>query len=200
MPNENITIDVSSLNRISRDLSQFQEEIPGAVASSLNRTLDFMNTRIGKLVTAEYEIKVSDVKKTITKIRARKGDMKAGLKSTGNTLSFAHFKFTPKVPGTRKAVKVKIKKKDGFKEVRTQRKPFIMSTGAQSADKIQFNVFKRIGDGRNRTNLAVLRTLSVPQMIQSVNVGNEIEKAATKKLEERVQHEIEYRLNKLRSR
>lgn len=197
MPSENITIDVSSLNKIAKGLNGFQSEIPGAVASSLNRTLDFMYTRIGRLVTAEYEIKVKDVKDTIVKIKASKGDMKAGLKSTGGTLSFAHFKFTPGVPGTKRLVKVKIKKKDGYKVINTTRKPFIMTTGAMSVDKVQYNVFKRIGDGKNKTNVAPLRTLSVPQMIQSVNVGNAIQEAASKKLEERIEHEIEYRLNKV---
>lgn len=207
MPSENITIDISSLNKIASGLSNFQKEMPGAVASSLNRTVDFMNTRIGRLVASEYVIKVSEVKKTITKIKARKGDMKAGLKSTGHTLSLAHFPYKPNDPllarmlsiryGT--PIKVKIKKREGYKEIKTTRKPFIASTGAKSADKVQFNVFKRIGRGKSRT-IAPLRTLSVPQMIQNVNVGNNIQKAAAKKLEERVEHEIEYRLSKLRSR
>jgi hypothetical protein len=163
-----------------------------------------MNTRVGKLVTAEYAIKVGDVKATIKKIKASKGDMKAGLKSTGGTLSLAHFPHTPETPiiarilgaGHPKAqIKVKIKKKDGYKKITTTFMPFIASTGAKSADKVQYNVFKRTGNGRE---IVAVRTLSVPQMIQSANVGNVVQTEASRKLEERVQHEIEYRLNRIR--
>ena len=53
MPSQSITVDVTSLNRIASSLSHFEREMPGAVASSLNRTVDFMNTRVGKLVSEE---------------------------------------------------------------------------------------------------------------------------------------------------
>jgi hypothetical protein len=206
MPREDITIDVSSLNKIAKGLSQFQKEIPGAVASSLNRTLNFMNTRIGKLVTAEYAVKEKDVKATIKIEPASKGDMKAGLRSTGHTLSFAHFPYTPKSL-RRGTVKVTIKRANGKKAFPHG---FIAPTGAKSADKVQFNVWERMGTfkiaekgkhaGELREQIAPIRTLSVPQMIQSVNVGNAIQEEASRKLEERISHEIEYRLNKLKSK
>lgn len=206
MPSENITIDVSSLNRIASGLSNFQKEIPGAVASSLNRTLSFMNTRIGKLVTAEYSVKVKDVKDTIKIEKASKGDMKAGLRSTGHTLSFAHFPYTPKSL-RRGTVRVTIKKAKGKVSFPHG---FVAPTGATSVDKVQFNVWERMGTfkiatkgkhaGKLREQIAPIRTLSVPQMIQNVNVSNSIQLAASNKLEERITHEIEYRLNKLRSR
>jgi hypothetical protein len=192
MPSENITIDIRSLNRIASGLSNFEREMPGAVASSLNRTVDFMNTRVGKLVSQEYEITAKDVKKTIKKYKASKGNMKAGIKSTGGTLSFSHFKFTPKTPGRKAKVKVKIKKKEGYKEIKTDPKAFVQIVRGS------LNVWKRKGS-RNYP-IQILRSLSVPQMIQNANVGNVIQIEASRKLEERVQHEIEYRLNKLRSR
>ena len=192
MPSQSITVDVTSLNRIASSLSHFEREMPGAVASSLNRTVDFMNTRVGKLVSEEYVISAKDVKKTIKKIKASRGDMKAGIKSTGGTLSFSHFKFTPKTPGKKAKVKVKIKKREGYKEIKTTPKAFIQVVRGS------LNVWKR--EGATRNPIQILRSLSVPQMIQSANVGNIIQVEASRKLEERVQHEIQYRLNKLRSR
>jgi hypothetical protein len=192
MPSQSITVDVTSLNRIASGLSNFEREMPGAVASSLNRTVDFMNTRVGKLVSEEYMISAKDVKKTIKKIKASRGDMKAGIKSTGGTLSFSHFKFTPKTPGKKAKVKVKIKKKEGYKEIKTSPKAFVQVVRGS------LNVWKREGPRSNP--IQILRSLSVPQMIQNANVGNIIQVEASRKLEERVQHEIQYRLNKLRSR
>lgn len=192
MPSENITIDVSSLNRIASGLSNFQKEMPGAISSSLNRTVDFMNTRVGKLVSGEYEITAKDVKKTITKIKSSKGSLKAGIKSTGGTLTFSHFKFTPKSPGKRGKVKVKVKKREGYKEIKTNQGVFIQTIKGVT------QLVTRTGRGHLPIN--ILRSLSVPQMIQSANVGNVIQLETSRKLEERVQHEIEYRLNKIRSR
>lgn len=192
MASENITIDASSLNRIAAGLSRFEKEIPGAVSSSLNRTVDYMNTRVGKLVSQEYEITAKDVKKTIKKIKSSKGTLRAGIRSTGGTLTFSHFKFTPKTPGKKGKVKVKIKKKEGYKEIKTTPKAFVQSITGKT------HVVKRVGSGR--LPISILRSLSVPQMIQNANVSNIVLNEANKKLEERVQHEIEYRLNKLRSR
>lgn len=192
MASQSITVDVRSLNKIASGLSNFQKEIPGAVASSLNRTVDFMNTRVGKLVSSEYMISAKDVKSTIKKMKASKGDMKAGIKSTGGTLSFSHFKFTPKSPGKKAKVKVKIKRKDGYKEIRTSPKAFVQVVRGS------ISVWKR--EGTRSFPIQILRSLSVPQMIGNENVGAVVQVEASRKLEERVQHEIEYRLNKLRSR
>jgi len=192
MSSQSINVDVRSLNRIVSGLSNFQKEMPGAISSSLNRTVDFMNTRVGKLVSGEYEISAKDVKKTIKKIKSSKGSLKAGIRSTGGTLTFSHFKFTPKSPGKKGKVKVRVKKKEGYKEINTAQKVFVQNiTGVTQ-------LVTRAGSAR--LPIHILRSLSVPQMIGNENVGNIVQVEASRKLEERVQHEIEYRLNKLRSR
>lgn len=192
MASQSINVDVSSLTRIVSGLSNFQREMPGAISSSLNRTVDFMNTRTGKLVSGEYEISAKDVKKTIKKIKSSKGSLKAGIKSTGGTLTFSHFKFTPKVPGRRGKVKVKVKKKEGYKEIRTAQNVFVQVITGKT------QLVTRTGSAR--LPIHILRSLSVPQMIGNENVGNVVRLEASRKLEDRVQHEIEYRLNKIRSR
>ena len=191
MSSQVITIDASSLNRIAAGLNNFAKEMPGAVSSSLNRTVDFMNTRVGKLVSAEYVISSKDVKSTIKKIKSSKGSLKAGIRSTGGTLTFSHFKFTPKGPGKKGTVKVKVKKKEGYKEVRTSQGAFVQVISGNT------QLATRVGSARLPIN--ILRSLSVPQMIGNDNVGRIVQTEATRKLEERVMHEIEYRLNKVRS-
>lgn len=192
MSKGNIFIDTKQLSSIAIGLRAFEKEMPGAAASALNRTVDFINTKIGKIVTSEYAIKTSDVKKTITKNKARKGDLSASLVSRGHTLSMSHFPFTPKQPGIKKKVKVKIKKSDGMKVINTDPKAFVQVM------KNSLNVFKRVGP--DRKPVVLLRTLSIPQMINSENVEKEIQEAADKKLGERIEHEIKYRLNKIKAK
>lgn len=194
MGKDNIFVDTKELNRIAIELKGFEKEVPGAVISALNRTVDNINTNIARMVTQEYAIKVGDVKKTIKKHKAQKGNLSAGLVSKGPTLSLAHFQFTPKQPGKKTKVKVKIKRQSGKKVVNTNPAAFVASTGATTEDKIQSNVFHRVGD--KRLPIRVIRTLSVPQMIGNEQITSKVQEMAQKKLDERIQHEIEWRLEK----
>lgn len=180
-----IVIDTSQLNRVVKGLGYFEKEMPGAAISAVNRTLDYVNTKVGRLVTAEYRVKVSDVKATITKNKARKGKLLAFLKSEGQRLTLARFKFG----SSKKAVKVKIKKRAGAKIVDTDPKAFVQNINGRE------QIMKR--RGKKRYPVDVLRTISVPQMIDSLKVSENIQKEANKKLAERIDHEINYRLKKV---
>jgi hypothetical protein len=192
-----VTIDVSPLNKLAKELKGFEKEIPGAISSALNRTIQHVYTKVGSIVTENYAVKSRDVKDTMKNniTKSSKGKLSASIRSIGHTLSFAHFPYTPRKPGTGRYVKVKIKKQSGYKEVKTANRPFIATTGARSEDKIQFNVFIR--EGKARKPIMVLRTLLIPQMITNNTTEEKITELANNKLAERVDHEIKYRLDKI---
>ena len=52
-------------------------------------------------------------------------------------------------------------------------------------------------EGKERTPVRLLRTLSIPQMISNDKVINKIQRMSGEKLKERINHEIEWRLSKL---
>ncbi len=197
MKNVDITVNTKELKRLVIGTKHFEKEIAGAVASALNRTLDHVNTRLGKLVTSVYAIKTGDVKKTIKKYKAKKGDLSAGLKSVGHTLSLVHFPHKPEttviarslgVKHAKAQVKVKIKK-GSMRQMNVSPKAFLQKSNGAT------NIFMRVG--QERTPIVVLRTLSVPQMITSQSVGENIQKIAQDKMDERIKHEVDYRLSKL---
>jgi hypothetical protein len=192
-----VSIDVTPLNKLAKELKGFEKEIPGAVSSALNRTIQHVYTKVGSIVVENYAVKSSDVKATMKSnvSKATKGKLSASILSRGHTLSFAHFPYSPKKPGTGRYVKVKIKKQSGYKEVKTPNRPFVAPTGARSEDKIQFNVFIR--EGKARKPIMPLRTLSIPQMITNKTTEEKITEVANNKLAERVDHEIKYRLDKI---
>ena len=200
LSNANQFVDIKSLDRIAIELKGFESEMPGAVTSALNRTLDHINTRVGKIVTQNYAIKQKIVKGTIKKYKARPGRLGASLISRGHTLSMANFPHSPSSPGSKNkgSVKVKIKKNKGKEAIKTNPKPFLTTTGAKSADKTQYNVFRRTSE--SRFPITVIRTLAVPQMIGSDAVEGIIQKDAIKKLDERITHEINYRLTKIQKK
>lgn len=180
-----IVIDTSQLNKVVKGLADFEKQMPAAAVSAVNRTLDYVNTRVGRLVTNEYRVKVSDVKTTITKNRARKGKLLAFLKSEGRRLTLGRFVFGR----SKQAVKVKIKKREGAKPVTGDPRAFTQILSGR------IQVMRR--QGKKRYPVDVLRSISIPQMIDSLNVSNQIQEEANKKLAERIDHEINYRLKKV---
>jgi len=183
-----IRIDTSQLEVLAKELKGFEKEVASATYHALNRTIDQVITHVARTVKQNYSIKdkMKDIKDTFRGgiKKPTKTDLTASLTSRGHTLSFAHFPYTPKTRlKKQKPVKVRIKSKQI-----ASKKGFVAPTGAKSADKIQYNVFKRLG--KERLPIAPIRTLSIPQMISNENVSESIQKFAQEKFNERLQHEI----------
>lgn len=185
MATSKIVVDTSQLNKVVQGLEKYEKQMPGAAMSAVNRTLDHVNTRVARFVSSEYRIKNTEVKDTITKNRATKGKLLAFLKSEGRRLTLVRFRFG----SAKKSIKVKIKKNESTKVVATSPKAFIQNLRGND------QIMKR--QGKKRKPVEVLRTISVPQMIDSLKVSEKIQTEANKKLAERIDHEINYRLKKV---
>lgn len=188
-----IVANTKQLNRLTLELKGFEKQVGIAAYHALNRTIDQVVTQVGRIVPQSYAIKTGEVKASFKGgiKRPSRSNLTASITSTGRTLSFAHFPYTPKKPRKAKrsafqnAVMVTIKKTKGRV---ISRKGFVATTGAKSADKTPYNVFKRLG--KSRLPIAPIRTLSIPQMITNEKVGKQIQKFATEKMSERLEHEI----------
>ncbi|TZE81998.1 phage tail protein [Calorimonas adulescens] len=199
MPKGGIIVDTKQLDRLTIELKGFEKEVGEAAYHALNRTIDHVITQVGRIVPKEYAIKANDVKESFKGgiKRPSKNDLTASITSKGHTLSLAHFPHSPQMPpasGRKYKVKATIKR-GSRKLINTEPKPFIAPTGAKSPDKVQYNVFRRLG--KERLPITVIRTLSVPQMITNEKVAEQIQKAAQEKLDERLEHEITYRMTSI---
>ncbi|TCZ73053.1 hypothetical protein E0485_21785 [Paenibacillus albiflavus] len=183
-----ITVDSSQLKKVVKGLKGFQKQMPAAALSAVNRTLDYVGTKVSRLVTAEYNVKAGDVKSSLTKQRAKMSNLSAHIKSTGRRLTFSHFK----INSGKNGVRVKVKKSSGFKQVKTDPKAFVQILNGHT------QVMKRQGKARNPVD--VLRSISIPQMIDSLHVSEQIKAEANNKLAERIEHEISYRLKKVKAK
>ena len=186
-----IQVDTKALKRVAVELAEVsKKDVPKAVVSALNRTIKTVGTDMKREAVKGYEIKAGDVQKTLKIGRASASNMQANASSTGRPLGLFHFKVKPRKPTKRaKNIKVKIKKTDGYKEIKTNPKAFI-------ANKNALNVFKRVG--KNRLPIERLATLSIPQMISQPQALERIQTHAEETLEKRVKHEIEFRLSKVK--
>ncbi|MBP1926850.1 tetrahydromethanopterin S-methyltransferase subunit G [Sedimentibacter acidaminivorans] len=217
--NNSVYVDTKSFDRLKIELGNLEKQIPNATVSALNRTLKFTKTNTDKLVREEYAVKSGRVKETLKIHKASKKKLNAYIESKGSTLTLASFPHNPKSPGTRrKTVKVKIKKNEGYKSITPrinplngkELKPFVQTANNatliwhRTGNKARRNEIKRIAhkkitgksQKRNYKEMIPYRTLSIPQMISSHDTMEKIHKMAKEKLEERLEHEIKYRIDK----
>lgn len=196
-----ILVDTKQLDRLIIELKGFEKEMGEAVYHTLNRTIDQVITQTGRIVPKSYAIKNKEVKQSFARgiKRPTKNNLKASITSKGHTLSLAHFPHSPKTRlKKRYKVKATIKREGGRKTINTQPLPFIASTGAKSSDKVQHNIFKRIGT--SRLPIKLIRTLSIPQMITNEKVASQIQRAAQERYEDRLEHEVIYRMTNINNR
>lgn len=195
-----IQIDTRQVDVLSVELKKFPIQTQNAMYHALKRSLDQTKTHVSRIVPKKYAIKQKEVKESFNGgvNYPTKSDLKASLTSKGKRLSFAHFPFTPKTPvrkGKRATVKVTIKKSNP--KVISQ-SGFTAPTGAKSKEKVQNNVFMRLG--KKRLPIAPIRTLSIPQMITSDGLENEIQEFALEKFNDRLEHELGRQTEKIQGR
>ena len=192
-----LIFNTRNMNRVSIDLDTIGRRAPSAVAAALNRTLAFTKTLASKEIKNKYEIQSKHVKETFSQRKASRTDLKATLISKGYTRSLTRFKIKPSTPpmqngkkiNRRKQVQVKITKTGGYTKLNLTPGAFVQTMNNAT------NVWQR--QSKNRTDLKVLRSLSVPQMLENEGVFDKIRQQALAKMEERLEHEVNYRLNNM---
>lgn len=195
-----VQIETRQIDVLSIELESFPKQTQTAIYHALKRSLEQTKTEIGRIVPKEYAIKSKEIKESFNGgvNYPTKTNLEASLTSKGKLLSFSHFPFTPKTAirkGKRAKVKVTIKKSRPKVTLKTG---FTASTGAKSQEKVQFNVFHRLG--KERLPIAPIRTLSIPQMITAEGMEEKIQNFALEKFEQRLEHEINRAMDKVQDK
>lgn len=198
-----IVVDTRQIDKLAMELRGFEKEVAMAAWSALTRTRYHVITVVGREVAKVYNIKASEIKlpsnqkekrTSVVKIFIKMpdvDDLSTSIEYTGRTLTMMHFgikplekfglptKVTPEMP-----VKVKIKKRGGYKKIKSNPKPFVFMFPTNK----NLNVWHRTG--KKFYPIEPFRTLSVPQMITNADIGDKIAKAAEEMLGKRLVHEI----------
>lgn len=184
----NLFIDTKELKKITIKLGEIPKQIQGATASALNRTVDYTVTQTAREVTKRYAISQKEVKKTIKKHKASKSNLYAYVESSGNSTALHRFPHTPKKYSKKAKVKVQVIKGSGKKSIGVTPSAFVQNMKGTTG------IWKR--EGEKRAPVVLLRSLSIPQMISNDETLKNIQEASSKKLQERIEHEINWRLSK----
>ena len=192
-----LVIDTSQLNKIVKNLGEFEKQMPGAFTSALNRTLDYVYTQTGRIVTKHYNVKVSEIKDSMKKHKATFSRPQAWIRVRSRRYTLGRF-LPNGLNSKSKIAKVKIKKGAGYKVVGGRPGAFVKRVTREKKNGETYtntHVLRRVG--KNRYPLEVLRTISPTEMIKSLKVMDQVRETANKKLAERIDHEIDRRLKKV---
>lgn len=163
------------------------QSVHAAIASALNRTLTFVGSETKRQVQSEYAVTKS-INKSLSMEKARRSKLVAAANYTDKPLPM--FVFKHKVPANqfRSPISITIKKSNGAKTV---------GYSGNSA------LFKAYGNSKierrdlGQKRLKTAYTVSIPQMVASDEVYDVIAKKAEVKLQERIEHELEWRMSKI---
>jgi hypothetical protein len=200
-----LSIDTSQLKTLSKAMKEFPTIAKKALPAAINRTVSTVNTKMQKEITTRYKIKKSDLsggskykgEKSNNLIKVKKAsvqDPSGNINIRSGTLTLSRFLQLPKSPvpvkgKTKKAIQ-KIKppkvqvKRGGTKPVKGT---FVLKANGTTG------IFARDENGK----LRMLRTLSAAQMASNKDVMKVVEETAGETLQQRFEHEMQYRINKL---
>lgn len=188
----NIVVDTSQLNKIMKGLDGLQKEMPKAFTAALNRTLDHVYTQTGRATTKHFNIKVKEVRESLTKRKASFIQPRAWIQVRSRRFTLARF-HRGGLKSKSRTARVKIKKSAGYKPVGGTPPAFV-----QRSPDGNTHVFRRTG--KQRYPIDVLRTISPTQMVESPPVAEEIRASANDMLAKRIEHEVSRRLKKVKGK
>lgn len=183
----NIKIDDKELKQAIKKLSAFPKEIPKATSSAINRTIVFTNKRIKQEVRKVYSIKAGEIQKTLEVRKSNSNNLSASINSIGNRLTLG--RFATSIGSWKKGRPIKVKIKKSGRQINSTPKAFVTNVTGNT------HIMRR--EGATSYPIKMLRTISVPQMISNAKVSETVMKEAQEQLQKRINHEVEYRLNKL---
>jgi len=171
-----IVFDKKKMEMAQAMLSGIKNGFPKAVSRAINRTATTTNVQASKLIKKEYTIK-GGTKGTVTK--ATTSMLAGNINFKGRPRLLRNFSMGI----TKKGITARVKRSSGRRLIpRTFIRPLVGSNvpGVLQRKK-----------GAARYPIEVLHGPSLPQMAGNVNVQPEVEKFIQKKMDERLNHEVD---------
>ena len=166
------------------------QSMHAAMAQALNRTLTFVGAETKRQVKAEYAVTKS-ITKTLTEKRATRRSLEAVASYKDKPLPL--FVFKHKIPANEYRSPVQVTIKNGG----TKTVGYSNNKGKTLALFGAYGNRKLVRRDLTQKNLKTAYTISIPQMFSSDEVYDVIARKAEEKLRERINHEINRRMDKL---
>lgn len=215
MPIKDFAMDLINAKKIQGELAKLYKESPEFGKKAVRSTMTAAKKQIPHIIASFYTVDNNDMKKAMT--GQMKGVMDARIRVRSRRLTLAHFRYFPTTPGSG-TVRAEVLRG------RIKRVPsaFVASTGAKSAGKTPFNVFRRTPDpppdkvkrdpGLRRTKsgkvyviqklhslpIETVPSISIAQMVAHSKVAPQIKKQMQSGLKTSMEKAVAARLKKLK--
>jgi hypothetical protein len=180
-----VTVDLTDVKDLVKDLQVCPQMIRQATASALNRTLTFVGAETKRQVQEEYAVTKS-IQKAFTKKRATQSDLTAEAIYTDKSIPMFVFKHTVAQNQYRSPVTITIKKSNG-KQTHNGSNPALFRGYGKK-------IMRRESGEKN---IRTAYTLSIPQMVANDDVYKVIAEKAESHFYKRFEHEVDWRMKKL---
>jgi len=196
-----IEVNREELSEIRKKLGKLQEKAPIALYRSINDAASTARTETKKAISKRYNISPNkEVLPTLSISKANRKKLWATLKSKGAPIALTKFKVSPTGRARRlkrgkgyspPVYKADVKKDTGERELNGDPKAFIavMKSGHKA-------VMERISRKGKSLPLKQLYGPAVPSMMKNDEAMEQIEEAANTELQKRLDHHIQYILQK----
>ena len=177
-----IEVRADQIERAQALLGHIPNAVPKAVVNAINRAAQGGRTDAVRKAREEYVIQAGRIRENIEIRQANSANLSASIISRGRPRALSYFKISPDSPAKHRppdGVYVKVKSNGG----KTIAKSFVakMASG-------HVGVFNR--EGAKRFPIVERYGPSIPQMIGSDSVRAFVEEGAQRRLDERLDHEI----------
>jgi len=162
------------------------QNVHAAIASALNRTLTYVGSETKRQVQSEYAVTKS-INKSLKMEKATRVKLKAAANYTDKPIPMFVFKHKVAANQYRSPISITIKKSNGMQT----------HNGSNPALFKAYGNSKIIRRDTGQRKLKTAYTVSIPQMVASDEVYDVIAKKAEVKLQERINHELEWRMSKI---
>lgn len=203
MAEVSIKVDDRELQKIYNGLKEHEEVARKAIISAVNRTIQSTNTELQRHITKNYNLKRQDLNggskykgessNNLIKVKkATTSNFSASVEVRGGLLTLYRFAQGNKQPTNKKGARVRVKVKKG-KAAKMSNVNFI---NYPRGNKNNLQIFQRHKSSRDISRL--LKTISVAHMASNEKVVEPTQKKANETLQKRAEHELQYRLSKIK--
>lgn len=201
--------DPKELKKMKKALKKYPEECQKGMVSAINRSVKTVNTATQRAVTTRYNIKKSalnggdafksDSSNNLFKpYYATKSDLRGGIDVRGSRLALVAKRgmITPTAPKSHKGKTMSQIKRIPYPSVkiikgRKVRYPYSFIAKGNGG------VIGLFSHGKTSRKISVQRTLSPANMVREKDIVQTTQKAARDALSKNIEHEIQYRLEKV---
>lgn len=196
-------VDVTGIREVEQRLGRFKSQAPVAMYRAINDSVSKTFTEMKKVPGDEFHVAQKNVAPSLKKHKASRSSLKGAISANGERLDLYKFKHSLS-KGIAKAAVMKANSPKGLEK--GDKKAFIatMGNGHMGIFERQGLVKNRKTRKKGRTNritkhnesIRELTGLSVPQMLKNKESMERIKKVAAVRLNERLEHHINYILSR----